>query len=301
MFEGKTTGTPVCVLIENTDFRSHDYDEIAHCYRPGHADFTYDRKYGFRDYRGGGRSSGRETAGRVIGGAVAAKVLAAFGIQAHAYTQSIGHIMADPERFSLDKCRENPLWMPDGEAALQAEEYLKELIRGKDSAGGVIGCIVNNVPAGLGEPVFDKLDAEIAKAVMSIGAVKGVEFGAGFAAAQMTGSQDNDSFVSIAGKNKKPVIRKRSNNAGGIMGGISDGSTILFQAAVKPTPSISRPQQTVTEKGENTEIEIRGRHDPVIVPRAVVVVECMTNMVILDMLLRNTSSRMDYLKKIYGD
>jgi len=300
IYKGRTTGTPISVQVENTDARSADYGELENCYRPGHADFTYDEKYGFRDPRGGGRSSGRETIGRVIGGAVAAKVLSAFGIRAAAYTQSIGKIMASPEHFSLESCRENPLWMPDAEAVQKAEAYLKGLISEKDSAGGVIGCIVSGMPSGLGEPVFDKLDAEIAKAVMSIGAVKGVEFGAGFAAAFMKGSENNDAFLSKTGKDGKTKIGKKTNHAGGVLGGISDGSVILFQTAVKPTPSIAKKQETVDNTGKETGLEIRGRHDPVIVPRAVVVVECMTNIVLLDMLLRNTSVRMDYLKKIYG-
>lgn len=299
VFGGKTTGTPIMAMLENTDQRSQDYSELEDIYRPGHADYTYEMKYGFRDHRGGGRSSGRETVGRVIGGAVAATMLKEFGIEAHAYTQSIGPVMSQPEHFSLEECGNNPFRMPDAEAAAAAEAYIKELMSRKDSAGGVIGCIVTGVPAGLGEPVFDKLDAELAKAVMSIGAVKGVEFGAGFAAAAMTGSMDNDGFTSVPDGNGGRMIRKRSNNAGGILGGISDGSVLLFQAAVKPTPSIGQPQQTVRRNGEVTEIAIKGRHDPVIVPRAVVVVESMTNLVLADLLLRNAGSRMEHLKQIY--
>jgi len=301
VFEGKTEGTPISVMIENTDQRPGDYKQISECYRPGHADYTYDRKYGFRDYRGGGRSSGRETAGRVIGGAVAAKALAEFGIEVRAFTQSIGRIMTDPDRFSFEECPQNPFWMPDRKAAEETEKYLKELEKEKDSAGGVIGCMVSGMPAGLGEPVFDKLDAELSKAVMSIGAVKGVEFGAGFASSVMTGSMNNDAFFSAPDKGGKRKIGKKTNNAGGVLGGISDGSALIFQTAVKPTPSIARAQQTVTAEGKETEIEIHGRHDPVIVPRAVVVVECMTDMVLFDMLLRNAGSRMDSLKKIYAE
>jgi chorismate synthase len=300
VFGGKTTGTPIMAMIENTDQRSADYSEIASYYRPGHADYTYDMKYGFRDYRGGGRSSGRETVGRVIGGAVAARALSELGISVHAYTQSIGRIMADPEKFSLSACSENAFWMPDNEAAAEAEAYVKELMKEKDSAGGVIGCVASGIPAGLGEPVFDKLDAELAKAILSIGAVKGIEFGAGFAAPMMTGSMDNDVFMSVPDQNGKPQIKKKTNNAGGVLGGISDGSALIFQAAVKPTSSISRPQHTVNVNGENIEIVVKGRHDPVIVPRAVVVVESMTNMVLFDLLLRNSGSRMEHLHKIYG-
>ncbi len=295
VFEGKTTGTPIAVLIENTDQHSGDYSAIAKLYRPGHADFTYDQKYGFRDYRGGGRSSGRETAGRVIGGAVAAKVLQEFGIRAAAWTDSIGPVSIDPEKSSLEICAENELYMPDPDAAERAGAWLWDLMGQRDSSGGCIGCLVTGVPAGLGEPVFDKLDAELAKAVMSIGAVKGIEFGSGFAAAQSTGSQNNDCFYAENGK-----ILKRTNRAGGILGGISDGSSIYFRAAVKPTPSIARRQETVDTEGRSVETEIGGRHDPVVVPRAVVVVECMTSLVLLDLLIKNAGSRMESLRKIYS-
>ncbi len=297
VFEGKTTGTPVAVLIENTDQRSRDYAATASSYRPGHADFGYDRKYGFRDYRGGGRSSGRETAGRVIGGAVAAAVLRELGAEVSAWTESIGPVSVAREKTDLSLCGKNPFWMPDAEAAARAEEYLTEQKQALDSAGGIIACRVTGVPAGLGEPVFDKLDAELAKAVMSIGAVKGIQFGSGFAAAEMSGSQNNDSFrMAEDGR----AVRKESNHAGGVLGGMSDGSEIFFTAAVKPTPSIARKQSTVTADGENTEIEIHGRHDPVIVSRAVVVVESMTNLVLLDMLMRNIPCRMDTLRAVCG-
>lgn len=296
VFEGRTTGTPIAVMVENTSQKSSDYKEIASYYRPGHADFTYDKKYGFRDYRGGGRSSGRETIGRVIGGAVAAKVLAELGISIKAFTQSIGAVVIDYESFNLEDCKNNMFYMPDNKAALAAEGYVKELMAAGDSAGGIISCIIEGICPGIGEPVFDKLDAELSKAIMSIGAVKGIEFGAGFAVGQMSGSQNNDEFIlSDDGKTKK-----KTNNSGGILGGMSDGSEIIFNAAIKPTPSISKAQQSVTKAGEPIEICIHGRHDPVIVPRAVVVVEAMSAIVVLDMLLRNIPSQMDTLKRIYS-
>jgi len=300
VFGGRTTGTPVMVLIENTDQRPRDYDAVRDIYRPGHADLGYDMKYGFRDHRGGGRSSGRETAGRVIGGAVAAKILAEFGIQVHAFTESVGPVRISPERFELSECAGNPLCMPDREAAERAAAYLKDLAEKGDSSGGLIGCLVTGVPAGLGEPVFDKLDAEIAKAVMSIGAVKGIGFGAGFRAAEMTGSEDNDPFRMADDAGGGHRIIKTKNDAGGILGGISDGTEIRFSVAVKATPSISRPQKTVTRDGQETEVTVRGRHDPVIMPRAAVVVECMTAAVLLDMLMRNAVCAMDRLKRAYG-
>ena len=300
VFEGKTTGTPIAVIVENTDQRSGDYSALRDVYRPGHADLGYDRKYGFRDYRGGGRSSGRETAGRVIGGAVAAKLLKEFGVEIRAWTDSIGPFRADPEHSDLSECRKNALYMPDPAAAEKAEAWLADCIREGDSSGSTVACRITGVPAGTGEPVFDKLDAELAKAVLSIGAVKGIEFGDGFAAAEAKGSNNNDPFrgegaVEAAGS---CGITKLSNHAGGILGGMADGSDIFFRAAVKPTPSIARPQKSVTRSGENTVMEIRGRHDPVIGPRAVVVVECMAAVTVLDLMLRNAVCRLDRLKEL---
>ena len=295
VFEGKTTGTPISVIVHNTDQRSRDYSEIASYYRPGHADYTFDAKYGFRDYRGGGRSSGRETIGRVAGGAVAAQILKRVGIDLYAYTKEIAAITADPRRFSRKAIMENPLYMPDMEAASEAQKVLEQRMGELDSAGGIIECVIRNVPAGLGDPVFEKLDARLAAAVFSIGAVKGFEIGDGFQAARSRGSENNDSFCS--GADRK--IQKRSNHAGGILGGISDGSDIIFRVAVKPTASISSPQQTVNRAGEEIEVVIKGRHDPVIVPRAVVVVEAMAALVIADALLMNMGARMDWVEKIY--
>ncbi len=294
IFEGKTTGTPISMLVENQDQRSVDYSEIAGCYRPGHADFTYDEKYGFRDYRGGGRSSGRETIGRVAAGAVAEKLLAELGISLTAYTKSIGPVSVSPERFDLAECGRNRLCMPDAAAALEAEAYLEELMAQKDSAGGVAECIVRGLPAGIGDPVFEKLSANLAKAVCSIGAVKGFEIGEGFKAAGMAGSAHNDAFYSENGS-----VKKHTNHAGGILGGISDGSDICFRAAFKPTPSIASPQRTVSCSGEEIELSVKGRHDPIIVPRAVVVVEAMAAFAIADMLLAGMTARMDRIREFY--
>lgn len=296
IFEGKTTGTPISIVIRNQDQRSRDYGKIKDCYRPGHADYTFDAKYGFRDYRGGGRSSGRETIGRVAAGAVAAKLLGQLGIRFTAYTRSIGSIVVPEEEYDFSCIAENKLFMPNNIYAEKASAYLEECMKNKDSSGGVIECRITGVPAGIGEPVFDKLDSSLAKAIMSIGAVKGVEIGDGFLAAEALGSTNNDAFYSEEG-----CIRKKSNHSGGILGGMSDGSTILLRAAIKPTPSIAREQETVTTDGENTSITITGRHDPVIVPRAVVVVEAMAALTLADLLMINMSSKLETLKQFYSE
>ena len=292
VFEGKTTGTPISLIVRNTDQRSRDYGNIAYTYRPGHADFTFDAKYGFRDYRGGGRSSGRETIGRVAAGAIAAKILETLGISFYTYTKSIGSVKI--ESFDAEEISKNAFYMPDAKAAEAAGAYLEECMKNQDSAGGIIECRIKNVPAGLGNPVFEKLDAVLAEAVMSIGAVKAVEIGDGIQVSAMKGSEDNDGFHMENGQ-----ITKNSNHAGGIMGGMSDGSEIILRAAIKPTPSISQPQNTVTDSGEETSLEIHGRHDPVIVPRAVVVVESMAAITIADALLINMASRMDKIIDFY--
>lgn len=294
IFEGKTTGTPISLFIRNTSHRSGDYAELAACYRPGHADYTFDQKYGFRDYRGGGRSSGRETIGRVAAGAIAAKALSEFGIRLQAYTKSIGPICIDPAAFDPDAIRETSTCMPDRNASAHAEKYLSDCMSNYDSAGGVIECLIDGVPAGLGDPVFEKLDANLAKAVMSIGAVKAVEIGDGIEVSTHNGSSNNDPFRIENGK-----IVKTTNHAGGILGGISDGSQIVLRAHIKPTPSIFSPQDTVNRDGKEVTISIKGRHDPIIVPRAVVVVESMAAITILDALLVNAGARMDRLKDLY--
>lgn len=296
IFEGKTTGTPISLAVMNENQRSKDYSEIASMYRPGHADYTFDSKYGFRDYRGGGRSSGRETIGRVAAGAIASEILSKLGITLKAYTRSIGDIQIDYENFDENFIAKSPLYMPDKAASDKAEDFLVKTMKDKDSSGGVIECVVTNMPAGVGEPVFDKLDANLAKAVMSIGAVKGVEIGDGFKAAKTLGSKNNDSFII----DENGSVHKKTNHAGGILGGMSDGSAIILRAAIKPTPSISSPQYTINNKGENIQVCIKGRHDPVIVPRAVVVVESMVAITLVDMLFSDMHSSMTKLKKIYS-
>ncbi len=292
-FEGKTTGTPISLMVANQNQRSGDYSEIAGFYRPGHADYTFHEKYGFRDYRGGGRSSGRETIGRVAAGAVAHKILGQLGISFTTYTKSIGPITISS--FDKNAIWENPLYMPDMDAAKKAGEYLDECMKNKDSSGGVVECVVTGIPAGIGDPVFEKLDANLAKAILSIGAVKGFEIGDGFQAAKSLGSCNNDSFCQSTEKG----IHKTTNHSGGVLGGISDGDSLIFRAAIKPTPSISSPQKTVNTSGENIEVSIKGRHDPVIVPRAVVVVESMAALTILDALLLNMTAKMEGICEFY--
>lgn len=295
IFEGRTTGTPISMLVKNTSQQSKDYSEIASYYRPGHADYTFDAKYGFRDYRGGGRSSGRETIGRVAAGAVASIALKQLGIDVMAYTKSIHNIEINPDAFDASAILETPTCMPDRAASKKAVAYLDDCIKNLDSAGGVIECVVTHMPAGIGEPVFEKLDANLAKAVMSIGAVKAVEIGDGFQTAVSNGSKNNDAFFLQDGK-----IAKKTNHSGGILGGMSDGSDIVVRAFVKPTPSIFSTQETVNKSMEEIEINIKGRHDPIIVPRAVVVVEAMTAITLFDALLVNMASRMDKIQTFYS-
>ena len=295
VFDGLTTGTPISLIVRNNDQRSHDYSKIKDCYRPGHADYTFDQKYGFRDYRGGGRTSGRETIGRVAGGAIACRILETLGIHLTTYTKAIGPVAVPTDAYDYSVISENKLYMPNQEYAGQASAYLETCIKEQDSSGGLIECVIDGMPAGIGEPVFDKLDASLAKAVMSIGAVKGVEIGDGFSVSSSKGSSNNDPFLSKDGQ-----ITKQTNHSGGILGGLSDGSPIVLRAAIKPTPSISQPQKTVNTSGENIEIEISGRHDPVIVPRAVVVVESMAAVTLVDLLMQNMSARIEYMKKIYS-
>lgn len=300
IFEGTTTGTPISMLVRNTSQRSSDYSEIASYYRPGHADYTFDQKYGFRDYRGGGRSSGRETIGRVAAGAIAAKLLTELGITVTAYTQAIGDIAIPDaecplEMLDIEEARNNPTGMPDRETSLKAEAYLKQCMENLDSAGGIVACRVSNMPTGIGEPVFEKLDANLAKAIMSIGAVKAFEIGDGVKVSSANGSSNNDSFRMVNNQ-----VTKTSNHAGGILGGISDGSEMILRAHFKPTPSIFQKQDTINRNGENLTIQIKGRHDPIIVPRAVVVVESMTAVTVLDLLLQNMTSRVDRIKLFYN-
>jgi len=310
IFEGKTTGTSIAMVVWNEDQRSKDYGEIAHAFRPGHADYGFFAKYGFRDYRGGGRSSGRETIARVAAGAIAKKMLLELGVSVRAKVIELAGI-------SLTEDRQK--------AELLAEQKILSLREQGDSAGGVVECLVEGLPAGIGEPVFDKLDASLAKAVMSIGAVKSVEIGDGIEVSKSLGSENNDAFFLMeendyeseekewdaAGKDSCPhsllegttsfegKLKKGSNHSGGILGGMSDGSTIRIRAGFKPTPSISKPQQTVNEAGEEITIAIKGRHDPTVVERANVVVEAMTALTVLDAMLENLSARLEYVKRAY--
>lgn len=288
VFEGKTTGTPIAMIVRNQDQKSRDYSAIQEIYRPGHADFGFDQKYGFRDYRGGGRSSGRETIARVAAGAIACKLLTTYGIEVCAYTKSIGEFEVNASRFDLEERDKNRLYMPDTITAEEAMKWLESVMAQRDSAGGVVECVVTGVPAGVGEPVFDKLDACLAKAMFSIGAVKGFEIGDGFAAAKACGSENNDAFCI----GNDGTTEKKTNHAGGILGGISDGSAIVMRAAFKPTPSIATTQQTINRSGEEISVEIKGRHDPIVVPRAVVVVEAMAAITVADLLLRNKNSKL---------
>ncbi len=295
VFEGKTTGTPISMVVMNYTQRSGDYSEIAGYYRPGHADYTFDAKYGFRDYRGGGRSSARETIARVAAGAIAAKLLKQFGIEILTYTKAIGSVEIDYRRFDRNEIQRNALAMPDAEAAAQAEAYLEGVMKAQDSSGGMAECIVTGMPAGIGEPVFDKLDANLAKAIVSIGAVKGFEIGDGMAVAKAIGSENNDGFVMQDG-----TVAKLSNHAGGTLGGISDGAPIVIRAAFKPTPSILHEQSTVNKSGEDITVSIKGRHDPIVVPRAVVVVEAMVALTLIDLLFENMTARLDKIREFYG-
>lgn len=281
VFEGKTTGTPIAILIRNSNQHSKDYSNIMDKFRPGHADWTFHQKYGIRDYRGGGRSSGRETCARVAAGAFAKMFLKTMDINVTAWTKKAAGI--EITKLDLSQIESNLMRAPDNEAAARMEEKINEIRLAKNSCGGIVECIVTNCPAGLGEPVFDKLDAELAHAIISIGAVKGIEFGLGFEAADSTGSINND-FM-----REGPEFG--SNNAGGILGGISRGDDIIFRAAVKPVPSIFLKQETIDINGKECDIEIEGRHDVCLCPRIVPVIEAMTAITVADMILRNRSSR----------
>jgi len=285
VFIGKTTGTPISLLVENEDADSSKYELIKNLYRPGHADYTYDMKYGFRDYRGGGRSSARETVGRVAAGAIAKKLLARERIKIIGFTRQVGKHIA--KNIDYREIENNIVRCPDNKIA---EKMVNSIMRARkkgDSLGGVVEVIAQGVPAGLGEPVFDRLDADLAKAVMSMPAVKGVEIGVGFQSAIMTGSECNDVFVM---KNKK--VMTATNNAGGILGGISNGMDIVIRLVVKPTSSINKAQDTVTQQGKKAEIRVEGRHDPCVAPRAVPIAEAMVAITLIDHLYRAKSARL---------
>lgn len=285
IFEGKSTGTPIAIIIKNENQHSGDYDSIKSYFRPGHADYTYFAKYGFRDYRGGGRSSGRETCARVAAGAIAQMMLDTAHISVTAYTKRAAGISCST--IDLSEIEENSMRAPDKAAALRMEEAVAALHQKGDSTGGIIECVISGVPAGLGEPIFDKADALLAQAMLSIGAIKGIEFGTGFSSADLNGSTNNDPMCS----NMNGGVSFLSNNAGGILGGISRGDDIVFRVAVKPVPSIYQKQQTVDTHFEDGEIEIEGRHDVCLCPRIVPVVEAMSSLVIADLYLRNKTAR----------
>ena len=281
VFEGKTTGTPIAIVIQNTSQISKDYSSIKDKFRPGHADYTYMQKYGIRDYRGGGRSSGRETCARVAAGAVAMMLLSEYGIKISAYTKRAAGISCS--KINPDEIEQNPMRAPDNEAASLMIEKVNELRLKGDSAGGIVECVASGVPVGLGEPVFDKADALLAQAMLSIGAIKGIEFGAGFGSCDLTGSTNNDSM------REGGVFT--GNNAGGILGGITRGDDIVFRVAVKPVPSIFIKQQTVDLSLHDCDILIEGRHDVCLCPRIVPVVQAMTAITLADLLLRNLSAK----------
>lgn len=283
IFEEKTTGTPIGFVIKNANQKSKDYSHIKDTYRPSHADYTYDKKYGIRDYRGGGRSSARETACRVVAGAVAKQFL--YDIQFNAYTSSVGKIELDEKLKELDfsLIETNPVRCPDPVSAEKMENYIKEIRKQGDTVGGTVQCVIKNMPKGLGEPVFDKLHAELGKAMLSINAVKGFEYGSGFEGTRMKGSEHNDLFNEDGST--------KTNLSGGIQGGISNGMDIYFKVAFKPVATIMQKQETINKKGENVEMQGKGRHDPCVVPRAVPIVEAMAALVIADYLLQNKTSK----------
>jgi chorismate synthase len=281
VFEGKTTGTPISLIIYNEDQKSKDYEQIKDSFRPGHADYTYQAKYGIRDYRGGGRSSARETAMRVAAGAVARKILTAAGISVKGYLVQVGDDAIDRANFQLGEIENNPFWSPDAKAAARWEKTLDEVRKSGSSLGAVIEVVAEGVPAGLGEPIYDKLDSDLARAMMSINAVKAMEIGDGFAAAALRGEQNADRL-----RSRGDGIEFLSNHAGGILGGISSGQPVVVRFAVKPTSSILTPVETITASGENTEIVTKGRHDPCVGIRAVPVGEAMMACVLADHLLR---------------
>ena len=285
VFEGKTTGAPLAILIRNTNQRSKDYSKIKDVFRPGHADYTYQEKYGIRDYRGGGRSSGRETACRVAAGAVAKKVLKGLGISIISYTKAVAGIEA--EIIDFNQIELNPVRCPDPKKAEEMVSIIEAARKEGDSVGGVIETIVTGCPTGLGDPCFDKLEALLSHAIMSIGTVKGIEFGDGFAATRKRGSENNDEFTLNNGK-----VKTKTNAAGGTLGGISSGEDIIFRAAIKPTSSITKSQETVNLAGQEQSLEVHGRHDPCICPRAVPVLEAMTAITILDAFLIQQSIKL---------
>ena len=287
VFEGRTLGTPISMLVYNRDVISKSYEEIRDVYRPGHADFTYEAKYGHRDWRGGGRASARETVGRVAAGAIAKKLLARHGVVTTGFVRRVGNVVA--RKVDLAEIERNPVRCPDAEAARRMVELIEEVRSQGDSVGGVVEVVTRGLPAGLGEPVFHKLDADLAAALMSIGGVRGFEIGLGFEAARKRGSQVNDLMYADA----EGRLRFKTNRAGGLLGGITTGEELVVRIAVKPTSSIPTVQHTVDRRGRKRELVVKGRHDPCLCPRAVPIAEAMVNLVLVDHLLSSRLSRVD--------
>jgi len=289
VFEGKSTGTPISILIRNQDQRSKDYSHIADKYRPSHADYTFQAKYGHRDYRGGGRSSARETAARVAAGAIAKLLLKHHGIDCRSYVSQVGELKLNKSYQELDltKIEDNILRCPDQKKAEEMIELIDQTRKNRDTIGGVITGVISGVPAGIGEPVFEKLHAKLGQAMLSINAVKGFEYGSGFEGVKMNGSQHNDAFYQ-----EENVVKTRSNHSGGIQGGISNGEDIYFNIAFKPVATIMEDQESINEAGESVTVSGKGRHDPCVVPRAVPIVDAMSALVIADYLLISRSNRL---------
>lgn len=288
VFEGKSTGAPIAIVIGNTDARSKDYAHLQHTYRPSHADFTYEAKYGFRDYRGGGRSSARETAARVAAGAVAKLLLRKYGVEIFAYVSQVGHITAPPyTQLDFSLTESNAVRCPHAPTAEKMIALIEQVRKARDTVGGVVTGVIRQVPPGLGEPVFGKFHAELGRAMLSINAVKGFEYGSGFAGVTMRGSEHNDIFVNHEGR-----IRTQTNYSGGVQGGITNGEDVYFRVAFKPVATLMQDQPSVDAAGNETTVQGRGRHDPCVVPRAVPIVEAMAALVTVDFLLMNKTARM---------
>ncbi len=289
VFEGKSLGTPISLVVHNTDAISKSYEDIKDTYRPGHADYTYDMKYGFRDYRGGGRSSARETVGRVAAAAIAKKILALEGINTTGFVKQVGDLVA--EDIDFDEIENNPVRCPDAHKAEQMAELIDSVRREGDSIGGVVEVVTRGLPPGLGSPVFNKVDADLASALMSIGGIRGFEVGLGFKAATMKGSQSNDLMFT----DDRGNLGFKTNKAGGLLGGITNGEDLVVRIAIKPTSSISQVQHTVDKHGNPKELKVKGRHDPCLCPRAVPIAEAMVNLVLVDHLLISKVSKIDSL------
>ena len=293
IFEGKTTGHPIGFTIENTNQKSTDYEHIKDTFRPSHADFTYQEKYGIRDYRGGGRSSARETACRIVGGAIAKLYLKHLNVSIQAYVSQVGNIKLEKtyQELDLSKTEESIIRCPDAATAYKMVSYIEDIRKEGDTIGGIVSCVIKGTPIGLGEPVFDKLHADLGKAMLSINAVKGFEYGEGFNSINFKGSELNDSFVSSSEVENNKKITTSTNHSGGIQGGISNGQDIYFNVAFKPVATIMQDQQSVNKDGNELVVKGKGRHDPCVLPRAVPIVESMTALVIADAILRNKTSK----------